>query len=243
MLSRKLILLPILFLSSYSLAQADVPAPPAPATTTPPPVATTPAAPAAVANTNAVAFAVEAGSIAGATQACGQDVSVFVTRVNQALTKLAANPADKVQAIASFQKTLQQAQLAQTNNHPIPCSQVIQDYNSLPILRPDYETAVIAQLNPTMTPATPAPASTPGQQQTAPPATTTPAAPTVAPSTPPAPLAGPSPVASAPMPAGSAPTAVPPPPPAAVPAPAPTNINNNPYQNVPDQNNPPAGSY
>lgn len=104
----------------------------------------------AISSSNAIQFAIEAGSIAGAVQACGQDSSIFVTRVNEALNKLATNPGDKLLAMSYFQKTLQQAQVSQTNNHPIACNQVVQDYNSLPILRPDYEQTVIAQLTPGM---------------------------------------------------------------------------------------------
>lgn len=98
-------------------------------------------------NSDAIAFAVQAGAIAGTAQACGQDISVFTTRVGEALNKLAVNNSDKLMAITEFQKSLQQAQINEGNNHPIPCSQVAQDYNSLPLLRPDYEQTVISQLS------------------------------------------------------------------------------------------------
>lgn len=142
----------IAFLISWNIAQADTPAIPAPApNANPTPTimqANTP--PANMGNSNAVAFAVQAGSIAGAAQACGQDISVFVTRVNEALNRLATNPNDKLAATATFQKALQQAQTTQMNSHPLQCSQVMQDYNSLPILRPDYEQTVLVKLNPDM---------------------------------------------------------------------------------------------
>jgi hypothetical protein len=121
-------------------------------------------------NSDAIQFGIQAGSIAGMTQACGQDISVFVTRVNEALNKLALSPTDRVQASAAFQRVLQQTQTMQTNNHTIPCMQVLQDYNTLPILRPDYQQTVIAQLHPGM-PANPAGAA---PQQAA--STTTPPA-------------------------------------------------------------------
>ena len=98
--------------------------------------------------TNAIAFSIQAGQIAGAAQACGLDVSVFTVRVSEAINKLALNPTDKMAATDSFQKTLGQAQAIQTANHPIACSQVTQDFNSLPILRSDYEQTVISQLTP-----------------------------------------------------------------------------------------------
>jgi len=127
-------LLALFLISNYTLAQA--------ADNTAAPV-----------NSNAVQFAVEAGNVAGTAQGCGQDISVLISRVNEAITKLAASPGDKVIATATFQKTLQQAQLQEINNHAIPCSQVTADYNSthLPILRSDYQQSVIAQLNPGMT--------------------------------------------------------------------------------------------
>lgn len=102
-------------------------------------------------SSNAIAFAIEAGSIAGASQACGQDVSIFVSRIGEAIDKLAVSPADKIAAMADFQHALQQAQATQSANHTIPCQQVMQDYHNLPIMRPDYQQTVISQLTPGMT--------------------------------------------------------------------------------------------
>jgi hypothetical protein len=102
-------------------------------------------------SSNAIAFAIEAGSIAGASQACGQDVSIFSSRIAEAIDRLAASPADKIAAMADFQHALQQAQATQSANHTIPCQQVMQDYHSLPIMRPDYQQTVISQLSPGMT--------------------------------------------------------------------------------------------
>lgn len=101
-------------------------------------------------NTNASIFATQSGYIAGAAQACGQDVSIFLNRANEALDRIAFNSADKVLAMARLQASLQQAQQIETNKHPLPCSQVIQDFNSLPIMQNDYRQSVIGQLSPTM---------------------------------------------------------------------------------------------
>lgn len=130
---------------------------------------TTYAAALAAGNSDAIQFAIQAGSIAGPTQACGQDISVFVSRVNEAINKLATSPGDKVMAMNSFQGILQQAQTQQMRTHHFACSQVIQDFNNLPILRPDYESTVIAQMAPGMT----GPANTTAQPPTQPPAATT----------------------------------------------------------------------
>ncbi len=101
--------------------------------------------------TNAIAFAVQAGQIAGTAQACGIDIATFTTRVSEAINKLALNPTDSTAATNSFQQTLQQAQIIESKNHTIACSQVNQDFSNLPLLKPDYEQSVIAQLAPNMT--------------------------------------------------------------------------------------------
>ncbi len=122
--------------------------------------------PAQTPTSNAMAFAIQAGSIAGATQACGQDISVFVNRVGEALNKLSINPQDRVYAMSSFQKAMEHSQQVQKNNFPIPCNQVMQDYNSLPIMRPDYQQTVIAQLNPAMSGNAPPPPNSDVHNQT-----------------------------------------------------------------------------
>jgi len=100
---------------------------------------------------NAIAFGVQAGQIAGSAQGCGLDIATFTARVGEAINKLALNPVDSQAAMSSYQQTMQQAQINQRNNNPIPCTQVKQDFNNLPLLRPDYQQSVIAQLNPGMT--------------------------------------------------------------------------------------------
>lgn len=101
-------------------------------------------------NTNAIAFANEAGAIAGVAQACGEDISVFITRTNEALEKLATNASDKILATQNFQNALQKAQATENEKHSIACQQAKQAYNNLPILRNDYKESVLSQLSPTM---------------------------------------------------------------------------------------------
>ena len=100
---------------------------------------------------NAIAFGEQAGSIAGVARACGQDPSLFITRVNEALDKIAISPADKVTATQTFQQAMQKAQATETQKQIIPCTQAIQDFNNLPLLRNDYKETVLPQLNPNMT--------------------------------------------------------------------------------------------
>jgi hypothetical protein len=124
-----------------------------------------------IGSSNAIAFAIEAGSIAGASHACGQDVSIFTGRIGEAIDKLASSPADKLAAMTNFQHAYQQANATQSANHSIPCQQVMQDYHSLPIMRPDYQQTVISQLHSgminqpnTITGQTPAPPPGVGEQ-------------------------------------------------------------------------------
>lgn len=100
---------------------------------------------------NAIAFGEQAGNIAGVAQACGQDTSLFITRVNEALDKIAISPADKVTATQIFQQSMQKAQATETQKQVIPCTQAVQDFNNLPLLRNDYRETVLPQLNPNMT--------------------------------------------------------------------------------------------
>lgn len=110
-------------------------------------------------NTNAVGFAVQAGQIAGVAQACGQNTSIFVQRVNEAFRFLSTSNPDLILALQTFQNTIKQAQAAQAAKNLIPCDQVIKDYNSLPILRDDYKQTVLPKLAPNVgtDPSVPAP--------------------------------------------------------------------------------------
>lgn len=97
----------------------------------------------AFAEDSATTFAIQAGSIAGAAQACGQDVTEFSNRVNQSLTVLADSTTQINQARDSYLAYAQSAAKKQSETHAIPCSQVIQDYNAMPIMQPDYHSSVI----------------------------------------------------------------------------------------------------
>lgn len=98
--------------------------------------------------TGTTAFAAQAGAIAGAAQACGVDTRDFVQRVNQALYKMSFSSADKVIASATFQQTMQRAQVNQMNNLPVPCEQVIAGFQNTPLMRDNYQPSIIGHLNP-----------------------------------------------------------------------------------------------
>src|SRR5580700_4824396 len=85
-------------------------------------------------------FASEAGTIAGVTQACGNSITEYNSRALEAINALAKNPGDRQQALTIYMDALSKSQDAQTKNHVMNCGKVIQDFNSLPLMKPDYKT-------------------------------------------------------------------------------------------------------
>lgn len=98
------------------------------------------------ADSDAISFAIQAGAIAGAAQACGQDPALLGSRVAEALMLLAKDDDDRTQASSSYQRALQEANRNEAATQKIGCNQVLQDYNSLPILKSDYKQTVLAPL-------------------------------------------------------------------------------------------------
>lgn len=97
-------------------------------------------------NTNADEFAMQSGVIAGAAQACGQNVSIFIQRVIQVINLLAPQASDRQQAMTAFEKSMADAQFTQSRNHTMNCNTVISSYQTLPLLRADYQTTVLPAL-------------------------------------------------------------------------------------------------
>lgn len=96
----------------------------------------------------AIEFARQAGSIAGVASACGQNLGDFSARVTEAITKLANDAADQTAAALIYQRTRQEAQIAEKKKQIIPCAKVLHDFQNLPIMQSDYKTNVIANLIP-----------------------------------------------------------------------------------------------
>lgn len=96
---------------------------------------------------NAIEFAKQAAAIAGAAQACGQNTSDFSARVREAINKLTSDPTEQAASLLIYQQLAQATQSAESKNQTIPCTQVAQDFLKLPIMQPDYKTAVIDKLN------------------------------------------------------------------------------------------------
>jgi hypothetical protein len=99
------------------------------------------------AQSKAIEFARQAGAIAGVAQACGQNVSSFTQRIDEALAKISIDPTDKAGAMLIYQEIAREAQTREQKTQSIPCERVLQDYRGLPILQKDYQEKVIAQLN------------------------------------------------------------------------------------------------
>lgn len=113
-----------------------------------PPTSNTPSSILSNPQSKAIEFARQAGAIAGVAQACGQSLGDFSARITEAVNKLSTNPAEQTAAMLVYQRTTQEAQIAERKNQTIPCMKVLQDFQNLPIMQSDYKAKVIDQLNP-----------------------------------------------------------------------------------------------
>lgn len=92
-------------------------------------------------------FALQAGNIAGAAEQCGQDASVLISRSKEAIKVMAPNAVDQSDADSLFDKSVANARSLQSSViRKFSCQDVLTTYNSLPLLRSDYEQSVIAVL-------------------------------------------------------------------------------------------------
>ncbi len=92
-------------------------------------------------------FALQAGNIAGAAEQCGQDVSVLTARSKEAIKAMSSDASDEADADSQFDKAVANMLSNQsTVMRKFSCQDVLTTYNSLPILRSDYEQSVIAVL-------------------------------------------------------------------------------------------------
>lgn len=97
-------------------------------------------------NGNASQFAEQAGTIAGAAQACGQDITIFNSRVNDVVNVLGNSLNDRQTAMTVYQQALSQSQYAQSRTHTLNCGQVINSFLSLPLMRSDFQQSVLPQM-------------------------------------------------------------------------------------------------
>jgi hypothetical protein len=141
------------------------------------------AAIAQVAYSNADQFALQAGTIAGFAQSCGQNIMMLNSRVTDVVNILAKNPGDQQTAMTIYEKAMSDAQYQVSRNRTTTnCDEIISNYNTLPLLRPDYKQTVLpAMANidnaaATTTAPPPAPNSAPPAPNLAPPASNSPTA-------------------------------------------------------------------
>lgn len=97
-------------------------------------------------------FAMQAGTIAGVVQSCGQSIVEYNSRVTSAVNVLSKTPQDQMQAMMAYQKSLSDAQQAQNRTHSVNCEEAMKSFNSLPLMQPDYKSAVLPQLAKMATP-------------------------------------------------------------------------------------------
>lgn len=97
-------------------------------------------------DSQSVYFAKQAGVITGAAEACGQPVSMMIMRSGEIIDALATDSMDKSYATAAFSKAQQDAHTNMVNSQQISCAKVITDFNSLPLLQPDYKQTVLQPL-------------------------------------------------------------------------------------------------
>ncbi len=91
-------------------------------------------------------FAMQAGTIAGVVQACGQNIVEYNSRVVSAVNALAKTPQEQMQAMTDYQKALSTAQQTENRTHSINCDEATKSFNGLPLMQPDYKTTVLPQL-------------------------------------------------------------------------------------------------
>jgi len=176
---------------------------------------------------SAISLAQQAGAISGAASACGQDVSLLSSRLQDAFNVMVANEEQRAKVMMTYLQAFNNAKEMETAKARIPCDQVLRDYNSLPILKPNYQQTVLPGLRDTPAAVQPAPSVTsPALQPQQPEASATvPTIPALA-----TPSTAPAQDMFAPVtPPGSAPAL-------AVPAPAQTNPLAPPQPSVPANN-------
>lgn len=95
---------------------------------------------------SAIALAQQAGVIAGAAEACGQNVSVLNERIQEAINVMVPEQTERTRAGIVYGQSYNSAKVAEKAHAKIPCNQVLKDFNSLPILRADYKQSVLPTL-------------------------------------------------------------------------------------------------
>lgn len=113
---------------------------------------------------SAVSLAQQAGAISGAASACGQDISLLSSRLQDAFAVMVPDETQRAKVMMTYLQAFNNAKEMEAAKAKIPCDQVLKDYNNLPILRSDYQQTVLPGLSDTPATTQPAPAMAPAQQ-------------------------------------------------------------------------------
>ena len=95
---------------------------------------------------NAVSLAQQAGAIAGAASACGQDISLLSSRLQEAFNVMVPDDLQRSKVMMTYLQSFNNAKEMENAKAKIPCEQVLKDYNNLPILKADYQQTVLPGL-------------------------------------------------------------------------------------------------
>lgn len=97
-------------------------------------------------DSQAVSFARQAGIVAGAAQACGQPIALMTSRTSEVIAALATDATDVSAATGAYKRAIQDSAASQTLSQQLTCNKVVNDFNKLPLLQPDYQKQVIDPL-------------------------------------------------------------------------------------------------
>lgn len=127
-------------------------------------------------DSQAVSFARQAGIVAGAAQACGQPIALMTSRTAEVIATLATDSKDVSAATGAYKRAIQDSAASQTLSQQLTCNKVVNDFNKLPLLQPDYQQQVIEPLTKDMAKPVVAASPTATTTPTTAPASTNPAA-------------------------------------------------------------------
>jgi hypothetical protein len=109
---------------------------------------TSPAASVPVVQSDAMQFAIQAGSIAAFAQVCGENTTTFSNRVLLVINKLGADGGDKITAWMSYKQLTapQQIALLKARKINLSCQQVLTAYRNLPLMQQNYTNDVLNKM-------------------------------------------------------------------------------------------------
>ncbi|CAM4398633.1 MAG: hypothetical protein LEGION0398_MBIBDBAK_01195 [Legionellaceae bacterium] len=92
-------------------------------------------------------IAKQAGAISGAALACGQDTQLLTSRLQEVFSVMQLTQVELNRVNLIYLQAMNQAKALEIQQAKIACDQVLKDYNSLPLLRPDYQQTVLPSMH------------------------------------------------------------------------------------------------